>query len=231
MSSKLANLRMPMCTARSSIRGGLLCGLVGATLLTGNVTSARADADPASDVLFAQNAFYPYKHPVGESLEAALNKTLSTVGRVWLPLKVAIIGSPEDLGAVPEFFGHPQRYADFLDREITLNSAQPLLVVMAAGYGHAAISPASVLARLHVDGTHSSYGLTRSAILAVVALARAAGHPIPLPFIPAPAATHSSFPVAALFALPVLLLALAGLIVGRKTKRRRRHVPPPAGPV
>jgi len=213
---------------RSPIRRCLLCGLLGALLLTGNAAWAWADADPASDVLLAQNAFYPYQPPVQPSLEAALNNTLSAIGRVWLPLKVAIIDSPEDLGAVPEFFGHPQSYADFLDREISFNSPQPLLVVMAAGYGHAAIGPAPALARLPVEDTDRSYGLTRSAIIATVALARAAGHPIPLPSIPAAATKHGGFPLAALFALPALLVVLVGFTITRRSRQRRPRVSPPS---
>ena len=42
---------------------------------------------------------------------------------------------PVDLGVIPELFGQPQNYAKFLDKEISFQGPQPLLVVMPAGYG------------------------------------------------------------------------------------------------
>jgi hypothetical protein len=147
-----------------------------------------------------------------------------------MPLKVAIIGSPEDLGAVPEFFGHPQSYAKFLDREISFNHPQPLLVVMAAGYGLANSGPATALSGFTVDRSHGSYGLTRSAILAVVALARADGRPISAPAIPPGSSSHGGVPVGALFAIPAALLFGVGILLlrsGRTTKRRAPQPPPP----
>jgi hypothetical protein len=213
---------------RSAVRGGLACALIAISLLGTNGSAALADADPASDVLLAQNAFYPYQPPVSPKLEAAMNSALSAAARVWLPLKVAIIGSPEDLGAVPEFFGHPQPYANFLDREISFNSPLPLLVVMAAGYGHAAIGRTSALAGLPIDARQGSYGLTRSAILAVVALARAAGHPISTPSIPSSAGTaHDAVSGTLLYLTPIALLMLAGIVGIRRGRRRRPHVSPP----
>jgi hypothetical protein len=191
---------------------------------------ALADGDPASDVLLAQNAFFPYQPPVQPQLEAAMNRSLEAASRAGMPLKVAIIGSPEDLGAVPEFFGHPQPYAKFLDREISFNHPEPLLVVMAAGYGLANSGPASALSGRTVDAGRGSYGLTRSAILAVVALARANGHPIPAPAIPSGSGSHSGVPVAVLFAIPAALLFGVGILLlrsGRAPKRRAPQPPPP----
>jgi len=217
--------------ARSSIRGGLAFALLALLLLGANASPALADADPASDVLLAQSAFFPYQPPVPPKLEAAMNSALGAAARVWLPLKVAIIGSREDLGAVPEFFGHPQPYANFLDREISFNHPQPLLVVMAAGYGLAAVGPGSALAGVPVDASHGSYGLTRSAILAVLALARAAGHPIATPAIPSSSASsHASFPVALLFGIPAAVLILAGIAIMRGGKPHDPHAPPPVHP-
>lgn len=225
--TRFAHRRPSPRHTRSGIRTGLACALLALLLLAANAPSALADADPASDVLLAQNAFFPYQPPVEPKLEAAMNSALGAAARAGLPLKVAIIGSSEDLGAVPEFFGHPQPYANFLDREITFNHPQPLLVVMAAGYGLAAVGPASALAGLPVDASHGSYGLTRSAILAVVALARAAGHPIATPAIPPSSATHRGLPVALLFGIPAAVLILAGIALMRGGKPHDHHAPPP----
>jgi hypothetical protein len=211
------------------IERGLGAIAVALLVLGASARIAWADADPASDVLLAQNAFFPYQPPVQPQLEAAMNRTLEAASRAGTPLKVAIIGSPEDLGAIPEFFGQPQSYARFLDREISFNHAQPLLVVMAAGYGLAAAGPASALSGLTVDASHGSYGLTRSAILAVAALMRANGHPISAPAIPSGSGSHAGVPVTLLFAIPAALLFGAGILLlrGERTPKRRAPEPPP----
>jgi hypothetical protein len=181
-------------------------------------SSAHADADPASDVLLAQNVFYPYQPPVSPALNAATEEALLEAGRSGLKLKVAIIGSPEDLGAVFDLFGHPQQYALFLDREISFNHRQPLMVVMPAGFGTVAAGPPGALAGVKVDAKHGSYGLTRSAILAIVALARAGGRTIATPAIPPESsAAHAGGPPALLlFGAPVVLLVLVALVIRRR---------------
>jgi hypothetical protein len=101
---------------------------------------------------------------------------------------------------------------------------------MAAGYGLANSGPASALSGVKVDASHGSYGLTRSAILAVVALARANGHPISAPAIPSSSGSHGGVPVAVLFAIPAALLFGAGILLlrsGRSAKRRAPEPPPP----
>jgi hypothetical protein len=179
-----------------------------------------ADGDPASDVLLAQNVFYPYQPRVSGALEAALSAVLREASSAGLNLKVAIIGSAPELGLVPSLFGHPQAYARFLDREISFNQLQPLLVVMPAGFGLAAAGPASALAGVSVDQQHRSYGLTRSAILAVVALASARGHPIATPSIPRFSSPGSSPPALLIFGVPAALLALGGLLAMRSARAR-----------
>ena len=51
------------------------------------------------------------------------------------PLKVAVIVSPYDLGAVPVLYKRPQTYAKFLGQEIYFVTKDELLVVMPNGYG------------------------------------------------------------------------------------------------
>ncbi len=179
-----------------------------------------ADGDPASDVLLAQNVFYPYQPKVSSALEAALERTLHAAAATGLHLKVAIITAPEELGLVPKLFGHPQAYAQFLDREISFNQPQALLVVMPAGFGVMPASSASALARVPIDNQQRSDGLARSAILAVVALARSRGHSIAAPSIPASSTPNSSPPALLLFGLPAALLILAGMAVMRRGRSR-----------
>src|SRR3954464_8290388 len=92
--------------------------------------AALADGDPASDVLLLQDSYLPYSPEVPKPVTDALNRTLKQVRAKGYPLKVAVIASKQDLGAVPQFFGRPQPYATFLESEIKFNKAKPLLVVM-----------------------------------------------------------------------------------------------------
>ena len=97
--------------------------------------AALADGDPASDVLLGENVFYPYSPQVSPSLQKTLNAETAAAKKAGFPLKVALIAAPVDLGVIPDLFGKPQKYADFLDQEISFQGKQPLLVVMKAGYG------------------------------------------------------------------------------------------------
>src|SRR5271163_1216609 len=97
--------------------------------------AARADGDPASDVLLGQNVFYPYTPAVSPAIQKTLDAETTAASRAKFPIKVALIASPVDLGVIPDLFGKPQKYADFLDQEISFQTKQPLLVVMSAGYG------------------------------------------------------------------------------------------------
>src|SRR5207248_11177957 len=105
--------------------------------------TALADGDPASDVLLGEDVFYPYSPVVSPALQKALNAETAAARRAHFPIKVALIGSPVDLGVIPDLFGQPQKYAAFLDQEISFRAKQPLLVVMAAGYGAVGLSPAA----------------------------------------------------------------------------------------
>lgn len=137
--------------------------------------SAFADADPASDVLLGAPAFYPFQPPVSQTLQNQLQQQLAQLAKQGLPLKVAIIESPVDLGALPNMFGKPQTYAEFLDREISFQQPVPLLVVMPAGFGLAKVGPKSALAGLQVNPSGGSNGLAQSAIAAVQRIAKANG--------------------------------------------------------
>jgi hypothetical protein len=217
------NLRFLVCRSGTRrARGALIVLFALFVAVTAHASSAYGDGDPASDVLLAQDVFYPYQPSVSPALSAVMNKVLLEANHGSLKLKVAIIGSPEDLGAVFDLFGHPQQYAQFLDREISFNHRQSLLVVMPAGFGGAALGPsAGALNGLRIDDKHSSYGLTRSAILAVVALARAGGRMIAMPSIPSEHASRAGGgpPTLLLFGAPVLLLILGGLAI------RQRRMP------
>ncbi len=140
-----------------------------------------ADGDPASDVLIGENVFYPYSPAVSASLQKTLNAETAAASRAHFPLKVALIQSPVDLGAIPTLFGKPEQYAAFLDQEISfLNMKQLLLVVMPNGYGVQGLGQAATTAAASLSKPRSgqSDDLARAAIMAVPKLAAAAGHPV-----------------------------------------------------
>ena len=184
--------------------------------------AARADGDPASDVLLLQDAYLPYQPAVPKAVSGALTRTLKQLHAKGFPLKVAVIASKTDLGAVPQFLGRQQPYAGFLESEIKFNKAKPLLVVMQSGFGTAEIGP-NVAAALHdVDKPRSSSGdaLGRAAIDAVVRLGAAAGHPVPQPKLPpAAGAGGGGTSPAIIFGVPVLLLALGGGLAAWRAKQ------------
>ncbi len=142
--------------------------------------TAAADGDPASDILLGENVFYPYSPPVSAGLQRTLNAETAAAHRAHFPIKVALIASPIDLGVVPSLFGHPQKYAQFLDQEISFQTKQPLLVVMPSGYGVQGLArPANVAAAsLTKPAGGNANDLARAAITAVRKLAAAAGRPI-----------------------------------------------------
>jgi hypothetical protein len=183
--------------------------------------AAFADGDPASDFLLAQNVYYPFTPPVSGPLQRALNAETATASRDGFPIKVAIIRASDDLGAVGMLLGKPQTYARFLDREISFNGKQPLLVVMADGYGIQGLPRASIAAarRLPLPRGRTSDDLTTSALAAVGELAAADGHRIPVE-VPRAASTASSADRSLLI---LCLAAAAVLFAGVTLFVRRRH--------
>ncbi|PZS11101.1 MAG: hypothetical protein DLM64_07330 [Solirubrobacterales bacterium] len=142
--------------------------------------AARADGDPASDVLLGENVFYPYMPPVSAAIQKQLDAETAAASRARYPIKVALIASRVDLGVITSLFGRPQKYADFLDQEISYQNRQVLLVVMPSGYGVQGVTPAAraVAASLSKPAGPQSNDLARAAIVAVARLAGAAGHPL-----------------------------------------------------
>jgi hypothetical protein len=157
-----------------------IAGLAIVAVLLGSAV-ALADGDPASDELIAANVFYPYSQPVDASLQKTLNAEAAAASRAHFPLKVALIHSPADLGAIASLFTKPQQYADFLDQEISFVETKTLLlVVMPNGYGVQSLGQAATTAAASLIKPRSgqSDDLARAAIVAVPKLAAAAGHPV-----------------------------------------------------
>jgi hypothetical protein len=196
---------------RSTRLAALLAGL--ALLLVPAL--ARADGDPASDVLLISNVSYPFQQKTSKPFVAALDLAVARAKTAGFPIKVAIIATPVDLGAIPELFAKPQEYATFLEKEISYNTKPLLLVVMQAGFGLVASGPPSALAGLQIPTQRGSDGLAIAAIKAVGLLAAHARHPIVLPPIPAAGGASSAGTSSiVVFVAPLALVLLVAAVVG-----------------
>jgi len=108
-----------------------------AVIATGAALSApvvRADGDPASDYLLLQNVYLPVQAP-SQAASAALEQAADEVYAHGDRVKVALIYTADDLGAIPSLYGEPDEYAHYLGVELGLWYLGPLLVVMPAGFG------------------------------------------------------------------------------------------------
>src|SRR5579864_3685611 len=110
--------------ARTS-RPGSMC-LVAWALVLGLAVSAwsaraaRADGDPASDVLATQTLFLPQDAGLSASHQVQLERLLQETASAGFPLRVAVIASATDLGSVTELWREPATYARFLGEELSL---------------------------------------------------------------------------------------------------------------
>lgn len=202
----------------------LLLALLLITTCSQSAEVAFADGDPASDALLFENVFYPYSPSVSRKLVETLNGETAAARRGGFPIKVALIASTGDLGAIPIMFGKPATYAGFLDEEIRSAPHKLLLVVMPGGYGVSTLSrPARAAGtRLAKPASGRSDDLARAAIAAVPKLAAAAGHPLGR-IRPQPAVKHDSGwkpPTAAILALAAIIIAGAIIVIRQRRARR-----------
>ena len=146
--------------------------------------TARADGDPASDYLYSGWVFLPYETRVPAADAAQLRAVVTEARRAGYPIKVAIIGSKYDLGAVGSLWQQPRRYARFLGAELVFLYKGRLLIVMPNGFGLSKGGKAipveeRALGALQVGS--GGAGLARGATAAVRTLAAQAGHPVRVP--------------------------------------------------
>jgi hypothetical protein len=210
--------------------------LAGFLLLAGLISPphSRADGDPASDYLVTIDLYAPIDPPPSNAVRTDLDNLVFAAKRRGYVVKVALIGSRTDLGAVPQLFGKPQTYAKFLGSELRFAYDGRLLIVMPQGFGtrHMPKAEAQALSGVTIGGSGPE-ALVRAGMAAVRASAAAAGVKLPIlkptppesaaPAPPPPpphAATVPSSPPAVAPAkaskgLPVLALAagIAGLVL------------------
>ena len=203
----------------------LVLALLAATVALQPVAPARADGDPCSDYLLVGSLCPPNNPRPSQPQIDRTQKTIDAAKKAGYEIRVAVIGSPTDLGSVPVFFGRPAPYAKFLDAELQSAWTGKLLVVMAAGYG------AREHTKPYVGGMKALKGLpppangTPDALMAAATVAvrkLAASEGVKVPVIPLAATTgkppsgngSNSGSGSTSFAKYALLLAAALVVLG-----------------
>ena len=179
------------------------------------VPAALADGDPASDYLIVRQVFLPFDAKVDKGSADELTGLLTAAKKQGFELRVAVISTKTDLGAVPVLYGKPQTYARFLGQELFYWYKRKVLVVMPNGFGvsehgKAVTADLPVLDRLPKPGTTDGTALASSAMRAVRALARKQG--VTLPAVSA-GSSSSGFRWYWIFGGVIAALALAGSVV------------------
>jgi hypothetical protein len=202
--------------------------LVLAVALLAAPTAARADGDPASDVLIGQDVFYPYPpNEVGNGVQRALDGMVAKAKAKGYPVKIALIAGRGDLGAYPELLDQPDKYVAVLTAEISFNTTPRVLVVFPGSVAGRNLGPRAdgALRDLRPAAGSGGEGAARTAMVALSRLTAAAGHPVPIPAIArdtvaAPAKRGGGPPALLIYGLPVALLVTAAAIAGRRGRAR-----------
>lgn len=219
--------------ARRRVLGALMsAGLAAGALAL--PPAAGADGDPASDVLISDTLYVPYQAPSAATV-TKLRKTIGAARAAGDPVRVAVIGSAQDLGAVANLYGHPREYARLLSQELgrpvepnAKGHQEQLIVVMPAGYGTAGVPPAvdRKLRNIELASETDPDALASAAGYGVQQLAAASGHRLPATFSK-PKGKDGGGGLTVLLVLLALLALVAGLIALRV--RTARTAQSPAG--
>jgi hypothetical protein len=197
------------------------------------IPAARADGDPASDVLYTQWFFLPFESPVPKPVSARLDDVVRQARAKGYPVKVAVIGQAADLGTAYALWNKPQEYARFLGQELVFLYKGRLLIVMPNGFGvyryrHSVAKERKALAGVAVY-QNGINGLVDSGVVAVGRLAAANGTPVRTP-PPAKLADSGSgsgsqlidrLIIAAAGAAVVILLVLVPIVHRRRARTAR----------
>jgi hypothetical protein len=176
--------------------------------------SARANGDPASDVLLTGQVFLPFEAPISKSAADDLRKTVSSANAKGYKVRVAVIAFTGDLGTAVSLWRHPQDYAKFLASEIAFVYSNRLLIAMPSGFGFydrgkPVANEQQVLAKVPPGAAPTP--LAESAAAAVRALAASGGVTVAKPS--GSSGTHDRLILgAAVAALLVVLVVPAGLV-------------------
>jgi hypothetical protein len=188
------------------------------------VPSARADGDPASDYLLTQQVFLPFDAKFPADKQQQLTAVVTAANRAGYKIRVAVIWSSYDLGAITGLWRKPRTYARFLSAELEFVYKQRLLVVMPNGFGfnrpkHTAGAEYALLAKIPVRP--DAAGLLDAAGTAVKRLAAASGVKV-VPVAVASPSQRNSHDRAIIILGAIAAIAIATLLrLGLRRPRRR----------
>jgi hypothetical protein len=168
---------------------------------------AKADGDPASDVLATQQLFLPQDAALPPAQQSQLVGLVQEASHAGYPIRVALIASATDLGSITELWRQPQKYAQFLGLELSLVYHGPLLVVMPNGFGLYGFPRPPAAERSALAGANPAGGLDTATVTAIRSLATAAGHPLSVP------AAATTIPVGGGNAVPWIAFAVGALLI------------------
>jgi len=143
--------------------------------------TARADGDPASDYLVANQVFLAAQSSSPSVAQRRLMTTVAAANRAGFAIRVATVPQPYDLGSVTALWRRPRLYARFLGLELASAYQGRVLVAMPDGIG---LSRRGRSLRAPDRGLGTSAGATPDVLAsrvrtAVITLARAAGVALP----------------------------------------------------
>lgn len=215
---------VPRTPARTLILA-LLGSLLGALALT---PLAHAHGDPTTEYLKVRQFFIPSDVKAPAAKKQRLAAVVAGANRAGFKIRVGLVASSYDLGAVPQLYGKPRAYVRFVSEELANETGYHgrVLVVMPDGFGfawwkHPNVREDALLAKIPIE--RGGVGMVDAATRGVQRLAADAG----VEFTPAPQVTRTaqrnerdriSVIVAA-----VTALAFVGLAREALRRRRRRQ--------
>ena len=183
-------------STKRHLRGCLVAVL--ATLVA--APSALGHGDAASHYLETQLLFPSFTGAPSQAMELRLLGLLQAADRSGYPIRVAMLGSVNEVPDDPQMFRDPQRYAGYLEKQLeTVRTLEaPLLVVTPHGFGVAGramrddwFGPVTgadarrLVSGLRVSRRADGDALAQAAMTAVRQIARSGGHPLPAQVPPA----------------------------------------------
>jgi hypothetical protein len=200
--------------------------LVAAAAALVAVPAARANGDPASDVLITNQVYIGPEVPISNADRDTLVKTVAAANERGYPIRVAMITFTSDLGTAVSLWRRPRDYAKFLGSELAFVYTKPLLISMPSGFGfyHGRKPVAKeerVLARVRAGKTPSA--LTQSTAGAVRELAAANGVDVPAY---SPGGGHDWRDRAIIAGAGLVVVGLIAAAVVRRLSRGRREAQP-----
>ena len=186
--------------------------------------AARADGDPASDFLLARDTFIPFDAGISKEQTEQLDAIVAEAKERGFRIKVALIASEVDLGAVPSLWRKPKTYARFLGQEIFFLYKGKLLIVMPNGYGVSRAGKPLASGQRVVDALpkpgDGGPALATAAIRGVQRLAAQSGVRLEIPKASSgDNATHDRI-VLSVIAAGIVLLFVAGFVARRLLRQR-----------